>query len=201
MINKTISITQEELKKCREFAEESAKSQRENRSGGTLVRAVHEISSDTLRGKVAEVAVKKFLEQDFFGFSGIELDFNIYPRGQWDDNDIEINGFTLAVKSSKSFARWLLVEKKDIDRGDKYDFYFLVLVDKDFRSAEVAGFAAREKIFKIEGDTLLMRKGECIPNTSTVLDADNHGIMKDNLSCSEEDWKKFKEKISSGAPS
>ena len=190
-------LSVEELEKCESFSNNSAKSQREYRSGGSLLRLTKMISQDTLRGKVAELIVKKFLEQDFFGFKKIKLDFDIYPRGKWDKSDIDINGFSISIKSSKSFAKWLLVEKKDLERGDLYDFYIMVLVDKSFASGKVKGFVSKNKIAKIEGKTLLLKKGEFIPGTSTVLDADNHGILITDLKNSNQDWVNFKLNITS----
>ena len=87
-----IKITNEEFSECSKFADESSKTQREHRSGGTLFRNLNEIASDTLRGKIAEVAVKKFLKQHPLCVEEIDLDFRIYPRGIWDGCDFNLNG-------------------------------------------------------------------------------------------------------------
>ena len=55
MVEYVITLTEEEFKKCYEFASTSAKTQREHRSGGSLRRSEEQIKKDTLRGKVAEM--------------------------------------------------------------------------------------------------------------------------------------------------
>ena len=181
MMEKRFTISQGEIKNCKLFSEKSSKSQREYRSGGLYKRSSSEIYSDTLRGKIAEVITKKFFEQDFFKFKGIKLDFGVYPRGIWDKSDINLGKSSISIKSSKSFAKWLLIEKKDIGRGDNYDFYIIVLVDNFFNHGEVKGFASKEEVINVGGNTMLLKQREFIPGTATKLDADNHGIRIDNL--------------------
>jgi len=184
-------LTEKEFQQCDKFADDSSKSQREHRSGGILQRDIKKIKEDTLRGKIGEVIVKKFLEQVPFNIKGISLDFGVYDRGIWDETDIEINKKKISIKSSKSFAKWLLLESKDIKRGDLYDYYILVLIDKDFKAGVIKGFASKDEIIKPNDKTLLLKQEEFIPNTSTSLDADNHARHSDNLHNSEEDWEKI----------
>ena len=40
----------------------------------------------------------------------VPLDFNYYPRGQWDDQDAEINGWRIDVKGTRKGGRWMLIE-------------------------------------------------------------------------------------------
>jgi hypothetical protein len=190
------TLTNEEYSKCLKFSEMSAKSQRENRSGGIMVREVGQISQDTLRGKVGEIIVKKFLEQSPLKIEGINLDFDIYPRGKWDDADLKLNNQSVSIKSAKWFSKWLLLEKKDIDRGDLYDFYILVLVDKDFKSGTIKGYALRDDILNGK-DTLQIPQGDFIPGTNTVLDASNYARNSANLKNLLGDWKKFSIKLNS----
>jgi hypothetical protein len=173
-----IFLTPEEFNECESFAIKSAKTQREYRSGGTLNRPIWLIESDTKRGKVAEVVAKNFLEQ--FNIKGIKLDFEIYPRGEWDETDFVINNKKISIKSAKWFSKWLLLESKDINRGDIYDYYIFVTIDKDFKSGTVKGFTRKEDL-ENQQKTTLLKKGDHIPNTSTILDADNHCIQQDNL--------------------
>jgi len=187
-----IDLTAEEQKQCRDFAEESAKTQREYRSGGSQVRKIYLIISDTRRGKVAEVASKKFLEQSPLNIEAIELDFNIYPRGIWDDQDFIFNGKKVAIKSAKWFSRWLLLESKDINRGDLYDYYILVTVDKDFTEGTLMGWASKDEILN-DPKTLKLKRGKPIPRTETPLDADNHARHSNDLHNSEEDWSRLVE--------
>jgi len=188
-------LTEKEFQQCDEFANNSSKSQREHRSGGTFIRNYNQIKENTLRGKVGETIVKKFLEQKGLEINSIKLDFDIYPRGKWDETDIKLNGKTLSIKSSKWFSRWLLLESKDILRGDVDDYYILVLVDRDFKSGEIKGFATKDEIIKPNGKTLILKKGENIPLTTTTLDADNHARNFNDLDNSEKGWKKLVKKL------
>ncbi len=192
MINKfvewLIKITDDEFEKCKKFADESAKTQRGNRSGGSVTRNENQISSDTLRGKIGEIAVKKFLEQDPLDISDTSLDFGIYPRGIWDEHDLKIYGKTFSIKSSKHFSKYLLLETKDIGRGSIFDYYVLVLVNAEYKTGEIVGFVSKDEMEQISDKTLDLKKGQCIPNTKVPLDADNHARHKDHLHNSEVEW-------------
>jgi len=177
-----------EFEQCKKFASDSSKTQREHRSGGLLKRSVNQIEEDTLRGKVGEIIVKSFLEQRPLNVKNIHLDFRVYKRGVWDVTDIKIGEENFAIKASKWFAKWLLLESKDIQRGDVYDGYILVLVDEDFKGGVVKGFASKEEIINPNDKTLLLKQGEFIPNTKTILDADNHARHSDNLHNLIEEW-------------
>jgi len=183
-----IKITDEEFNKCKEFAEVSARTQRPNRSGGVEKRNLPKIIVDTFRGKVGEVVIKRFLEQAPLNVLGIELDFKIYPRGVWDRCDITLNGIKLSVKSAKHFSHWLLLESKDVARGEVYDYYILVLIDEDYKGGRIKGFAFKNEIIIQNPNTLLLKQGDCIPGTQTELDADNHGRREQYLHNTEEDW-------------
>jgi len=184
-------LTNEEFDMCEKFADNSSKSQRENRSGGTEKRDIPKIKGDTLRGKVGEVILKNFLEQEPFNFKDITLDFEVYPRGVWDKTDIKINGKNISIKSSKWYSKWLLLESKDILRGEVSDYYVLVLIERDMKKGDVKGFAWKEEIINENEKTLLLKKGELIPNTNTSLDADNHSRCMENLHNSIWDWIKL----------
>lgn len=80
MVNvKHITLTSEELEKCREFSMRSASSQQAIEFGQhtTKARSVKEIARDNLIGKIAEVAFSKMMKENY----GIDvpLDFNYYP--------------------------------------------------------------------------------------------------------------------------
>lgn len=187
MLNHRIALTPEEKAQCRQFAQDSAPTQREWRSGGELQRSISQINEDTFRGKVAEVVAKKFFEQNPLNVQGVLLDFNVYPRGEWDETDLVINKKKISIKSAKWFSNWLLLETKDIDRGATYDYYVFITVDKDFGAGTVKGFATKQEI--VEDDkTLKLRKGDPIPGTKTLLDANNHARHAENLHNSEKDW-------------
>jgi len=183
-----IRLTDDEVKQCKEFANNSSRSQREYRSGGNQFRNGGQIFFDTFRGKVGELAVTKFLSQEPFLLKNLQLDFDVYPRGEWDSSDIEIGNKRLSVKSSKHFARWLLLESKDIQRGNIFDYYILVLVDEDFKSATIKGYATKDEIILPNVKTLRLRQGEPIPGTRTALDANNHGRRAEDLHNTLPEW-------------
>ena len=187
-----IAVTKEEYDRCYEFAVKSAKTQREYRSGGSQYRSVERIQSDTLRGKIAEIVVKKFFESASLNSGEIKLDFNIYPRGKWDEQDFIINNNKISVKSAKWFSKWLLLELKDIKRGELSDYYIFVTITRDFRAGNIIGFASKEEILN-DPKTIKLKKGENIPGTNTCLDADNYARHSRYLHNSQEDWKQIVE--------
>lgn len=106
---KIIILTAEELALCKDFSIKSANSQQAIEFGqsDTKARGVSEIARDNLIGKMAEVAFSRMLKEDFD--IDVPLDFEIYARGKWDDNDIEINGWNIDIKSTR-IGHWLLIE-------------------------------------------------------------------------------------------
>lgn len=187
MIKSRFILNNEDFKLCEDFSKNSAGTQREYRSGGSHFRSKHLIEKDTLRGKVGEFIVKKFLKQDPLSIKDIELDFNVYERGKWDKEDFILSKTRFSVKSVKWFSKWLLLETKDILRGDIYDTYILVAVDENFRGGNVKGFATKDEIL-YDSKTLKLKKGDYIPKTNTVLDADNHARHSNYLNNSLDDW-------------
>jgi hypothetical protein len=104
--------------------------------------------------------------------------------------DFVLNGNEIQVKSAKWFSRWLLLETKDILRGETYDYYILVTVSEDYKSATIRGFATKNEILS-DSNTLKLKKGELIPGTKTILDADNHARHEKFLHKSVEEWKEL----------
>ena len=85
MINvKDIRLTPEELDQCIDFARRSAPTQQKIEFGShdTKPRDPKEVARDNLIGKIAEVAFSKMMKANY-GLD-IPLDFEIYPRGKWD---------------------------------------------------------------------------------------------------------------------
>ena len=102
-----IELTREEMEKC--ISKKSAESQQPIEFGqhDTLPRDTAEIARDNLIGKMAELAVSRKL-RELFGLH-IPIDYEIYPRGEWDDCDISINGWNIDIKSTR-IGHWLLFE-------------------------------------------------------------------------------------------
>jgi hypothetical protein len=177
-----------EVLKCKDFADKSAKTQRPHRSGGSQIRDLSMISTDTFRGKLGEVVCNRFFEQNPLNITYIILDFDIYPRGKWDEADFLIKNKKFSIKSVKHFSSWLLVESKDIARGDVYDYFILIQIRKSMDGGVIAGYARQEEIVNGDRYTLNLRRGDFIPGTNTPLDADNQARHKNYLHNSEADW-------------
>ena len=191
-MNYNFEISREWWNLIKRFANESADTHRNHRSGGITKRSISQKKSDILQGKVGEVVVKNFFESN--GVIGIRLDFENYGAGIWDESDIVISDISISIKSSKLYARWLLIETKDIDRGDIYDYYIFVTVDIPTKeetylpSGEVKGYIDKETLLSDNPIVKHLRQGEYIPNTRTPLDADNYGVHCDNLFNKEANW-------------
>ena len=85
-----ITLTPDEMQKCIEFSQKSAETQQDIEFGqkDTKPRPTKEIARDNLIGKMAEVAVLRMLREKY----GIHypVNYEIYPRGEWDDCDVKI---------------------------------------------------------------------------------------------------------------
>lgn len=186
-----IVLTDAEMDKCREFSRISAASQQAIEFGQhtTKARPEKEIARDNLIGKMAEVAFSKMMKENY----GIDvpLDFNYYPRGQWDGQDAEINGWRIDVKGTRSGGRWMLIEWNKLDfrqRDNNLSHLFIMFtVDWD-RSADqptgevsYQGAASLMKLKESVPTTVVLRKGAVIPGTQTHLQADNYGIRFGDL--------------------
>ena len=186
-----IELTDAEMDKCREFSRISAASQQAIEFGQhtTKARPEKEIARDNLIGKMAEVAFSKMMKENY----GIDvpLDFNYYPRGQWDGQDAEINGWRIDVKGTRSGGRWMLIEwnKLDFRQRDNNLSHLFVMFTVDWdRSADqptgevsYQGAASLAKLKESVPTTVVLRKGAVIPGTQTHLQADNYGIRFGDL--------------------
>ncbi len=186
-----IVLTDAEMDKCREFSRISAASQQAIEFGQhtTKARPEKEIARDNLIGKMAEVAFSKMMKENY----GIDvpLNFNYYPRGQWDGQDAEINGWRIDVKGTRSGGRWMLIEwnKLDFRQRDNNLSHLFVMFTVDWdRSADqptgevsYQGAASLAKLKESVPTTVVLRKGAVIPGTQTHLQADNYGIRFGDL--------------------
>lgn len=186
-----IVLTDAEMDKCREFSRISAASQQAIEFGQhtTKARPEKEIARDNLIGKMAEVAFSKMMKENY----GIDvpLDFSYYPRGQWDGQDAEINGWRIDVKGTRSGGRWMLIEwnKLDFRQRDNNLSHLFVMFTVDWdRSADqptgevsYQGAASLAKLKESVPTTVVLRKGDVIPGTLTHLQADNYGIRFGDL--------------------
>lgn len=115
-----ILFTEKEIKKAIDFArsikwKHGCFSDKANKNIDNRTDA--EVYVSILRGKLAEIALKKYLQEKHkdskHKIAG--LDFNIYKRGICDEFDLKFDRYTISIKSSKMFASCLFVEK------DKYE--------------------------------------------------------------------------------
>ena len=191
---KWIRLTPRELQKCFDFSVESAGTQQAIEFGQstTAERKLKEIARDNLIGKMAEVAVVKMLKEDF----GIDvpLDFDVYDRGKWDDNDIVINGWNIDIKSTR-IGHWLLIEWNKLvfrqKKGKLPHAFFMCKtdwnMDKDLPlgTVQLVGSISLGKLKQGSPNVLTLRKGENIPQTRVRLQADNFAVEFKNLN---HDW-------------
>lgn len=186
-----IVLTDAEMDKCREFSRISAASQQAIEFGQhtTKARSESEIARDNLIGKIAEVAFSKMMKENY----GIDvpLDFNYYPRGQWDDQDAEINGWRVDVKGTRSGGRWMLIEWNKLNfrqRDNNLSHLFIMFtVDWDRNTDQPTGkvsYRGAVSLTKLKDGiptTVVLRKGSILPGTKTHLQADNYGIQFKDL--------------------
>lgn len=178
-----ITLTEYEIKRCREFAEESSKTQQRIEFGNHLTedRQDERMFSDTFTGKKAEVAVVKWLRQEY----GLHLPVNyeVYPRGEWDDNDLVINGRTVDVKATNT-GKWLLYDlNKLYFRLESKTVPSMIVFCKCKESeVEIAGCISAYRLFNPDGEKVLfLRKGDLIPGTKCSLKAANYAAKEDAL--------------------
>lgn len=184
---KNIQLTQDELARCIEFSQRSAPNQQAIEFGqrNTKARSTREIARDNLIGKIAEVAFSKMMKENY----GIDvpLDFNYYPRGQWDNQDAIINGWRIDVKGTRKGGHWMLIEWNKLNFRQRDNnlshLYVMFSVDWD-RTTDLptgcvsyAGAVSLKKLRSGCQTTHILRKGDMLPGTRAILQADNYGIQ------------------------
>jgi len=84
-------------------------------------RGDRQIFIDDFRGKLAEIALKRYLEGN--GHIVGNIDFNIYNRGEWDKNDLIIDdNINISVKSSGLKANYLMIETHRFNADGTYSY-------------------------------------------------------------------------------
>lgn len=184
---KNIRLSQDELARCIEFSQRSAPNQQAIEFGqrSTKARSTREIARDNLIGKIAEVAFSKMMKENY----GIDvpLDFNYYPRGQWDNQDAVINGWRIDVKGTRKGGHWMLIEWNKLNFRQRDNnlshLYAMFSVDWDRATDRPTGRVSYEgavspkKLRAGCQTTHVLRKGDMLPGTHAVLQADNYGIQ------------------------
>lgn len=147
-----IYFTKEEIKKTITFAHKMKKkhphfADKENDEE----RTEEEVFISVLRGKLAEIALYKYLREKHKGntYRISDLDFNEYKKGICDEFDLKFNDYTISIKSSKPFSSCLLIEteKYELDengnaiaidghRDNIPDYYAFIKVDLNLENIE-----------------------------------------------------------------
>ena len=184
---KRIVISPDELEKCRVFSTTCAQNQQAIEFGQrtTAERPIEEIARDNLIGKIAEVAFVKMMKENY-GLD-IPLDFNYYPRGQWDNQDAEINGWRIDIKGTRKGGHWLLVEWNKLcfrQRDNNLSHVYMMFSvewdrvnDAPTGLVSYEGAASLAKLVPSELHTHVLKQGSVLPGTRAVLQADNYGIQ------------------------
>ena len=186
-----ILLTEEELELCRAFARNSAGSQQDIEYGErtTRPRSRAEMARDDLIGKIAEVAFAKMMGENY-GIP-IQLDFNCYPRGAWDDQDAQVNGWRVDVKGTRSGGQWLLIEWNKLDfrqRENKLSHVYVLFTvgwdrtaDQPTGTARYEGFVTLSRLGQGVLHTQVLPRGSRLPGKDLILQADNYGIRMEHL--------------------
>lgn len=190
-----IALSADELEMCRTFAIRCAESQQAIEFGqhDTAQRGLPEISRDNMIGKIAEVAFAKMMRTQY-GLD-VPLDFDYYPRGKWDAQDTVVNGWRIDIKATRQGGRWMLIEWSKLNfrfNGHGLPHLFVIASvgwnrEQDIPTGRV-DLIGCVTLFKLQdgvATTRVLHKGECIPGTSTTLQADNFAILFSDL---RQDW-------------
>ncbi|MCQ4922231.1 hypothetical protein NE686_03985 [Tissierella carlieri] len=147
LFNNTINVEPQFVDICFDFAYDMTFGRtgehRSYRSGGQNKRKNGEIFINTFQGKIAEYSIYQY-----FVSSGIQVpqpDIRTFDLGTWDSCDFLINGYRIAVKSTKHFGNLMLLETKDWNEQGEYvpnvgsmdaiyDYFVLVRISPDGES-------------------------------------------------------------------
>jgi len=133
---------------------------------------------NTLQGKLGEIAFKKYI--DITEFNSSNLDFKVYPRGQWDNGvDMYLNNLSIDIKSVKYISKWFLLEVNKVDSINSQ--VFIITSVRDYNGSgvyvDLKGFCSKKNILSKP----VLRKGEFIPNTNCELKTDNYSMLISDL--------------------
>jgi hypothetical protein len=143
--------------------------------GRNAFRSPEKLLEDSAKGKKAEIFIyNAFVKNNIEA----EIDFGIYEEGIGDDGDIIVLGQTIDVKSSSPRAKCLMVEEKRFniweEKGKNPDCLCMVAVDNNVCEYM---FGCSYKTFKTH--SVLLKRGEYIPNTNVPLKANNYVIQEE----------------------
>ena len=186
-----VRLTEVELEKCRQFAKLSAWTQQGIEFGqrDTSDRGIRETARDTLIGKVAEVAVAKHLRG--YGVNS-PVNFEIYGDFAGDDYDIRIFKWDVDIKATER-GKWLMIEHDRLIKRKRQRFNMLpdalAFCHTEMNGNDATGLVVINGLItlpKYLEKARQLQKGDCIPNTSARLQADNYAVEQGDLL---NDWK------------
>ena len=151
------------------FANAVADHQHGNEFGAQTAERTHkETAHDTIIGKHGELAFARFLQKEF----GLHLpvNFQIYPITEGDDADFTLNGWNMDIKATEKGRNLLVTAEKA--NNDPADVYVVCTVDRDHGTVDLKGCISVEKLKQRP----ILKAGQCIPNTSCRLQADNYCV-------------------------
>lgn len=171
---------------------------RKYRTGGIEVRNVYQLFENTFQGKLAEFILYEYFK--FYNIPCSEPDLQTFGKGEWDSGDLEVNNFSLNVKSMKHFSSLLLLEQKDwsldgayLPNDQRYDYFFIVRVNIPFREIknykdlkvedlenkiyfDLPGFITHHMLCLAIQNKHIIKQGLYLNSIKTKMDADNYYI-------------------------
>lgn len=186
-----ISLSEEQMQMCYGFSIKCAENQQQIEFGqsDTVPRSIKEIGRDNLIGKIAEVAFAEMLKI-CYGIV-VHLDFEYYPRGEWDGQDTIINGWRIDIKGTRQGGKWMLIEwsKLSFRQNDNDLSHIFVMTSVEWNrdtdtptgKVDIVGSASINKLRRDSPKTCVLMKGDYIPGTKTRLQADNFAIHFNDL--------------------
>lgn len=191
MVNSKIFFEKEEIQEIIQFADKIKWKHPSFKGSKEKVRGEDEVFLSILRGKLAEVALRKYLLEKHKGKSCqiSSLDYDVYRRGICDDFDLKFNDYTISIKSSKPFATCLLIEtaKYKLNQSGEPigidgklnnipDFYTFVKVDINYNDlsksyAQICGAISHKEFWK---------KKKMIPRGTRISKSNMYKLFKLN---------------------
>nr|DAQ63041.1 MAG TPA: hypothetical protein [Caudoviricetes sp.] len=115
-----MQFTDRELALCYRFSQEMIGNHNKDI---IMEREDWEIFRDDFRGKLGEVALRKYITENVPN-ANIEgdIDYSVTPLGQWDTVDLQVNGIYINVKSVKQKSNFLMIEKKRYNADGQYSY-------------------------------------------------------------------------------
>lgn len=116
----SMEFTDIELARCYRFAQEM----KGNHNRDMIMdRQDWEIFRDDFRGKLGEVALRKYILSHIpTAIIEGDIDYDVTPLGQWDITDLLVNGKYINVKSVKQRSNFLLIETKRYREDGHYAY-------------------------------------------------------------------------------